>query len=161
MNNSATSLPIVEQTDQDLTLEQAAALARRSPKTLRRAVHSGDLPRRYVLGPRGPQLVFDDGTLRTWIAARVPIGQEPAPGAPARMRGETGDVAELVSTVSQLQKALQENRSVLAQLAARLRDQDGTVLQAQSTIDQLARQLAAQDRTGAAQASGEDPARRR
>jgi hypothetical protein len=157
VNNAATSLPIVEQTDQDLTLEQAAALARRSPKTLRRAVHSGDLPRRYVLGPRGPQLVFDDGTLRTWIAARMPIGQEAASYEPARTRGETGDVAELVSTVSQLQRALQENRSVLAQLAARLRDQDGTVLQAQSTIDQLARQLAAHDPAGAARAAGEEP----
>lgn len=142
MNEAATSLPIVERSDHDLTLDEAAYLAGRSPKTLRRAVRSGELPRRYILGPRGPQLVFESAALRAWISARIPFGHTPAAHHEPHAQVGTGDVAHLVATVAQLHRALADNRTMLAQLAIRLRDQDGTVAQTQVTIAHLARKLA-------------------
>ena len=149
MNNTP-ALPIVERADQDLTLEEAAWLAGRSAKTLRRAVHSGGLPRRYVLGPRGPQLMFEQPALRSWIATLVPAGRATISRDGAHSRAAPRDIARMIATLAQLHRALQDNQAMLAQLAARLRDQEGTMVQAQLIIDYLVRKLGERRANGAA-----------
>jgi len=49
---------IVEPSADHLTLEEAVQLVGLGDKTLRRALQAGELPRCYVVGARGPHLVF-------------------------------------------------------------------------------------------------------
>src|SRR5262245_44995924 len=62
---------IVEPSAEDVTLRAAMDLAGVSDKTLRRAVHAGELPRRYIQMPRGLQLVFRRAHLERWMAAHT------------------------------------------------------------------------------------------
>jgi len=62
----------------DLTLRQAAALAGCSPKTVRRAIHAGELPSRYASTAHGAQFSLPYADVARWIAQR----QAAAPPAP-------------------------------------------------------------------------------
>ena len=58
---------ITDPSPDDITLQQATALAGCCAKTIRRAVQDGQLPRRYVMSERGPQLVFARADMDRWI----------------------------------------------------------------------------------------------
>jgi len=62
----SSALPLAD----ELTLAEAAALAGRSAKTLRRAVSSGQLPRRYTTGPYGPRMVFARADVQRFLGQR-------------------------------------------------------------------------------------------
>ena len=62
----SSALPLAD----ELTLAEAAALAGRSAKTLRRAVSSGQLPRRYTTGPYGPRMVFARADVQRFLGLR-------------------------------------------------------------------------------------------
>lgn len=62
----------------DLTLRQAAALAGCSPKTVRRAIHAGELPSRYASTAHGAQFSLPYADVARWIGQRQPA----APPAP-------------------------------------------------------------------------------
>lgn len=65
----------------DLTLRQAAALAGCSVKTLRRAIHAGELPNRYVSTAYGAQLILPYADVDAWIEKRRPTASPDAPPA--------------------------------------------------------------------------------
>lgn len=56
--------------ESDLTLNTAADEAGCSVKTLRRAIHKGELPKRYALGSKGAQLVVTRTDFEQWRTAR-------------------------------------------------------------------------------------------
>jgi predicted DNA-binding transcriptional regulator AlpA len=53
-----------------LTLPEAATVAGCSPQSIRRAIRAGTLPRHYVTGKYGAQLVVARADLERWIAVR-------------------------------------------------------------------------------------------
>lgn len=63
----------------DLTLRQAAALAGCSPKTVRRAIHAGELPSRYASTAHGAQFSLPYADVDQWARRRRASA---APGAP-------------------------------------------------------------------------------
>ena len=80
--SQSSALPLAD----DLTLAEAAALAGRSAKTLRRAVRSGRLPRRYTTGPYGPRIVFARADVQRFLGQREAqvqaLSQQPAAEPP-------------------------------------------------------------------------------
>src|SRR5579872_4187161 len=73
------AMNIVDRSPDDISITEAAHLAGVvSAKTVRRALADCDLPRRYILTARGPQLVFSRADLERWIAGRKARRQLPA-----------------------------------------------------------------------------------
>lgn len=87
----------------DLTLRQAAALAGCSVKTLRRAIHAGELPSRYASTAHGAQLILPHADIERWIGQRQ-AAATPAPTVDTRM-DTPGPLDNPTSTV---QKASQQ-----------------------------------------------------
>jgi predicted DNA-binding transcriptional regulator AlpA len=142
---------IVEPSADHLTLEEAVQLVGLGDKTLRRALQAGELPRRYVVGARGPHLVFLRSDVEQWMRRRAPrLG---ARGRRANGHREATELmspaahswAQSLATIAQLQAALEESRSVMAALMARLNQQSAAMVEAQLTIAHLAARLAELD----------------
>jgi len=118
----------------DLTLRQAATLAGCSVKTLRRAIHAGDLPGRYASTAHGAQLILPYADVERWIAQR----QAPATSAPTvdtrvdisgsldnrltTVQDPTQEASQAVDTGGRVQQLLQEIVAPLTAEIARLND---------------------------------------
>lgn len=63
----------------DLTLRQAAELAGCSVKTLRRAIHTGELPSRYASTAHGAQFILPYADVERWIGQRQAAAVHTAP----------------------------------------------------------------------------------
>jgi hypothetical protein len=133
---------IVELSEDDIMLEQAAQMANRSTKTVRRAVQDGLLPRRYVMGPRGPQLVFRRPELDRWLEVRSRRGSDGAEGS-GRGGASREDWAAFRSVVLQLRNTLEESRASIAHIASRLHDQNEALSQTQASVGALEERLTA------------------
>src|SRR5690349_20353471 len=96
---------IVQLSPGDIGMREEAALVPRCTKTLRRAVSAGQLPERYVLGPRGLGLVFAREDLERWRA-------EPAHHRSGRPRGRTA-TAKTDGTLPALRESLSGIRANL------------------------------------------------
>ena len=132
------SMNIVDASAGDITLDEAARLASRSAKTLRRAVQSGTLPRRYVIGERGPQLVFDRVDLDHWLRGRV--GKSRVRRRSKRQHEEPTNQPnwpDFLATVANLQIALNENSAGILQLTIALRDQANAMIDAEKALEHL------------------------
>ncbi len=148
----SSALPLAD----ELTLAEAAALAGRSAKTLRRAVSSGQLPRRYTTGPYGPRMVFARADVQRFLGQREAQVQalshrraaEPASQAmQTRLLSATppdGDEAttELREQVAALLAALSAIEGRLADLEGLSRDPsraEGPTLAVREVEDRLGR----------------------
>ncbi|HWE64684.1 MAG TPA: hypothetical protein VHB98_23465, partial [Chloroflexota bacterium] len=99
---------ITESTAGDVTLQQAATDAGCNAKTIRRAVQDGQLPRRYVMSERGPQLVFTHGDVEQWIAGRASRKRSSRHSRPSQQE-TANDWIALAHRVEQLQAVLAES----------------------------------------------------
>jgi len=118
----------------DLTLRQAAALAGCSPKTVRRAIHAGELPSRYASTAHGAQFSLPYADVARWIGQR----QAAAPPAPTMdtsvdtsapldtrmttVQEPTQEASQAVDTSTLVQQLLQEIVAPLTAEIARLND---------------------------------------
>jgi hypothetical protein len=137
---------IVDSSVEDIYLEEAVRLTGRCAKTLRRAVQNGQLPRRYVMSPRGPQLVFARPALEQWRRTRRPE-TEGRRGRRAEVPVNAAtlsqqELMESLSRVVRLQTTLDENRAAMARLMSGLAQQAATISDAQATIVRLVGRLA-------------------
>jgi peptidoglycan hydrolase CwlO-like protein len=130
-------MDIVQPTAEDISLEEAAAMARVSTKTVRRATGSGLLPRTYVISPRGPRLVFQRDALDRWLATRHRKPREATPQDRARPGAQDRSWRELRESVAAFQATLESSRQVVARLAAQLQQPDGSAAQAQAALTRL------------------------
>jgi predicted DNA-binding transcriptional regulator AlpA len=131
---------IVEPSSEYLTIAQALQLASGvSDKMLRRALQQGELPRRYVMVARGPQLVFTRAELDQWLARRKQprrrAGASPAP-TPTVVPGT------LLDTIRQLQAAVTTSQAAMAALAEQLAQHNDSAIGVKEALDSLAAQLA-------------------
>jgi hypothetical protein len=137
---------IVDSSIEDVYLDEAVRLTGRCAKTLRRAVQYGQLPRRYVMSPRGPQLVFARAALEQWQRTRRPeadsrrVRRAEAPVDAAMLTRQ--ELMESLSRVARLQATLDENRAAMARLMSGLAQQAATISDAQATIVRLVGRLA-------------------
>jgi Helix-turn-helix domain len=134
-------MEIVDSSPTDLTVEDAARIAGRSVKTVRRAVHAGQLPMRYVLGLRGPQLVFQPFEIARWQAGRSSTGDaraktvsRPRPTQPRTRSGRVPGVEALLATVEKM-------GATVAALSKRLADQECKLDSAHSLLSELAHRI--------------------
>jgi predicted DNA-binding transcriptional regulator AlpA len=139
-------MEIREPSYDDLSVRDVLVFAGVSDKTLRRAVRAGELPRRYILGARGPQLVFRRVDVERWLAAhtrRRPRHADVTPSALARVD------ATLLDILRPLHAALIRSQEAMADVCAQLEKQAQQVAVARAVIDGLAAQIAcADDQTG-------------
>jgi hypothetical protein len=131
---------IVEPSPEDVTLRAAMDLAGVSDKTLRRAVHAGELPRHYIQTPRGLQLVFRRADLERWMAAhtrrrRVVV---PPPAPPVIHAAVRDAVLPLIAVLDRAQAAM-------AAVFRQLERHEQQLASARTTIDRLIAQLADAD----------------
>ena len=141
---------IVDPSPDDITLQQAAFMAGCNAKTLRRAVQSGILPRHYLMSQHGPQLVFQHRQVEEWMSRRR--RERPSTRQLERSPESTEEWPELAELLAGLQARLGESQAMIAQLHARIEDQDRLIDRAQSTIAALTRAF---QRQGVANAPAE------
>jgi peptidoglycan hydrolase CwlO-like protein len=136
-------MEFIQPTAEDISLEEAAAIARVSTKTLRRAAASGILPRTYVISERGPRLVFQRDILDRWLATRRRKPRRaPATSPNPALRADHPSWQEVRESLAAFQSTLESSRRAIAGLAAQLQRQDGSVAQAQATLAKLNETLA-------------------
>jgi len=133
-------MEIITATSEQITLEEMAALADCNPKTIRRAVGVGSLPRHYVSSARGPQLVFQPDDVQRWLEERRGRHQ----GRRAHPRRPTGAPpwASLHSDLERLHSTMGENQRMITALLDRLTTQLGALSELQASTADLARRLA-------------------
>jgi hypothetical protein len=134
-------MEIVDTSPTDLTVEDAARIAGRSIKTVRRAVHAGQLPMRYVLGLRGPQLVFQPFEVAHWQSGRAATGELRAKTATRPRPRQPGMRSARASSVEALLATVEEMSATIAELGRRLADQECKLDSANSLLAELARKL--------------------
>src|SRR5690349_2362735 len=124
-------MQIVEPTEEDLSLADATRLTGYgSDKTLRRAVHNGELPRLYVQTARGPALVFLRADIERWFAQHRRRQRAAAPvPEPTDMQSAVRD------TVCRLSATLTASQAAMAGMLRQLEQQAQQLAMAQSTID--------------------------
>ena len=148
-------MKIVDPSADDLTIQQAAAIACCNAKTLRRAVQAGQLPRHYRMSRHGLQLVFRQGEVEQWMARREPVRHTAR--QPADHGLEYEDTwAALPALLARLQARLGESHEAIAQLSARIEDQDRLIERAQATITALSQSLQQRDAASAPAAPAQD-----
>lgn len=98
--------------EDDLTLRQATDEVPCAVKTLRRAIHKGELPTRYALGPNGPQLIVTRPELEHWRAVRDDPSRPPltldTPLDKDVSHGQVDTPQPTLSMVSTLQAAIDQ-----------------------------------------------------
>jgi uncharacterized coiled-coil protein SlyX len=133
-------MEIVDACPNDLTVQDAARIAGRSVKTVRRAVHAGQLPMRYVLGLRGPQLVFQPEEIERWQVQRSTGTSAVKPGR-RRQRGGTRKQSGVAPKVAALVTVLEEQKSTITYLTDRLAEQESRLDKAQALLAELVSRL--------------------
>lgn len=136
---------IVDPSPDDITIRKAAAAARLSEKSLRRAVQAGLLPRRYVYSKHGLQLVFRPGEVERWLTEQ-----------PVRRRTRTPRTSDRQSAI---EEALVDLRTRVASLHATLATQQQLLLDIATRLQQD--ELARAEQPATSQAEAPRPARRR
>lgn len=140
----ARAMHTIEPSTGDISLEDAAEMVRCSTKTVRRAVGEDRLPRRYVMGARGPMLVFRRDELERWMGSRTRKPRRPnGASRPAPMRRSW---TELHESVVALQASLDASRTALTRLTARMQRPDVTARRTEDTIVRLSETLTAIER---------------
>jgi uncharacterized coiled-coil protein SlyX len=134
---------ITEPIPNDVTLQQVAERAGCTVKTVRRAIQDGRLTRRYVMSPRGPQLVFTPAEVEQWITARSSRRRGKRRASPERAGASPAAWSRLDERIAQLQSVLAESRSTIMTLSAQLNDQNRAVSEARASIALLSDRLAA------------------
>jgi hypothetical protein len=127
-------------------VQDAARIAGRSVKTVRRAVHAGQLPMRYVLGLRGPQLVFQPDEIERWQVERTAAGVTTAPVGRRRQRGPGRKQSGPEAKVGTLIAVVEEQRAMIAFLTERLAQQEERLDKALALLAELASRLREPDR---------------
>jgi predicted DNA-binding transcriptional regulator AlpA len=127
---------IGEPSAEDMSLRDAMELAGVSDKTVRRAVRTGELPRRYRVSAHGPQLVFLRADVERWIVAhqwrqRVVV----PPPAPTVIH------AAVCAAVQQMNTVLTRSQAALADTSRRLEQHEQQLAMVRTTIDRLTAQL--------------------
>jgi len=152
-------MEIVQPTTEDISLEEAAVLARVSTKTLRRAAAAGILPRTYVISERGPRLVFQRDLFDQWLAARRRKPRRAPTSSPglAQPAGHRASWEEVRESVVAFQSTLESSRQAIDQLATQLQRQDSSAAQAQATLAKLHETLAAVNKRLESQAAALPP----
>jgi predicted DNA-binding transcriptional regulator AlpA len=130
----------VDPSPDDLTPEEAARIAGVSARTLRRAIRRGALPRRYVIGPRGWQLVFRRKELDPWCAERA-LQQRGRRYVRQASRGPVA-LGDLRAELATLRKRIDDSRASRRQLAALLETQEQILAEVQEALSRLAVMLA-------------------
>ena len=130
---------IVEPSDEDLTLIEAVQVIGLGAKTLRRAVQDSYLPRRYALGPRGPQLVFARAALTQWMNARHERLRSQRVAALATTASASAEWRETAASVrvTQLSQALEQSQATLERAVAALDRQQALVAELARTVTTL------------------------
>jgi hypothetical protein len=105
---------IVDPSPTDITLDEAVRITGRCAKTLRRAAQEGRLPRRYVMGTRGPQLVFDRVEIAQWLAEKQGRAAGPASAAPPVEAATAERIEDLQRALDRSQAGLERALAVLA-----------------------------------------------
>jgi Helix-turn-helix domain len=132
----------VESCPGDLSVQDVARLAGRSVKTVRRAVHAGQLPMRYVLGLRGPQLVFQPEEIERWHGQRIAAGVASTRSGRHRSRRPARRKTSSIPKAAMLLALAEEQRSMVAFLTERLSYQEVRIDTAQQMLAELSAQLA-------------------
>ncbi len=124
-------LHIVESNPDDIVIDEVAKQVGCSTKTIRRAVQAGYLPRRYVKGARGLELVFRASEVERWLATRHQRSGS------STANGLDGSDAESVSLTLQLREA----RSMLEARQDAVDRLSRGLLEAEQSLDKLSQQL--------------------
>lgn len=143
-------MTIIEALPEHLDIAASAALAGCSTKTIRRAVADEHLPRRYVMGPRGPQLVFLREELEAWAArpARRHRSTRPANGH-ARWVDDgplSADSATLTEQIAHLQGVVDLTYEMIRRLSDHIEEQDSTLAASRAAIERMANAFARLER---------------
>ncbi|MDB5057549.1 MAG: hypothetical protein JWO59_1021 [Chloroflexi bacterium] len=133
-------MEIVDACPNDLTVQDVARIAGRSVKTVRRAVHAGQLPMRYVLGLRGPQLVFQPEEIERWQVQRT-SGATLAKAGRKRQRGGSRKLPGVAPKVAALVALLEEQKSTISYLTERLAEQEARLDKASALLAELVSRL--------------------
>jgi predicted DNA-binding transcriptional regulator AlpA/uncharacterized coiled-coil protein SlyX len=126
-------LHIVESNPDDIVIDEVARKVGCSTKTIRRAVQAGYLPRRYVKGARGLELVFRSSEVERWLATRHQRLASAANGA--------GGLDSLGTPGAPLSLQLREARAILEARQDALDRLSRGLLEAQQSLDKLSQQL--------------------
>jgi predicted DNA-binding transcriptional regulator AlpA len=126
-------LHIVESNPDDIVIDEVAKKVGCSTKTIRRAVQAQQLPRRYVKGARGLELVFRTSEVERWLATRHQRSAALANGA--------GGLDSLGTPGAPLSLQLREARALLEARQAKVDQLSRGLLEAQQSLDKLSQQL--------------------
>jgi hypothetical protein len=141
-------MDIVEPSADDVGIRDAMALAGVSAKTLRRAVHAGELPRRYSPGEHGLQLVFPRAAVERWSAAHRRRRRAAAPPSPAPAAVMHSAVLD---AVWRMNASLTRSRAAMADVSRQLEQHEQHLTSARLLLDRLTVQLASAGRDAAQQ----------
>jgi predicted DNA-binding transcriptional regulator AlpA/uncharacterized coiled-coil protein SlyX len=126
-------LHIVESNPDDIVIDEVARRVGCSTKTIRRAVQAGYLPRRYVKGARGLELVFRSSEVERWLATRH------------QRLGSLGNGANGLDSLgtpgASLSLQLREARGILEARQDAVDRLSRGLLEAQQSLDKLSQQL--------------------
>jgi predicted DNA-binding transcriptional regulator AlpA len=130
---------IGEPSAEDISLRDAMELAGVSDRTVRRAVRTGELPRRYRVSAHGPQLVFLRADVERWIVAhrwrqRVVV---PPPAPTVLHTAVSAAVQQLTIVMTRSQAAM----AAMADVSKRLEQHEQQLAMVRTTIDRLTAQL--------------------
>jgi uncharacterized coiled-coil protein SlyX/predicted DNA-binding transcriptional regulator AlpA len=123
-------LHIVESNPDDIVIDDVASRVGCSTKTIRRAVQAGYLPRRYVKGARGLELVFRTSEVERWLATRH-----------HRLGSSANGQDAAASTGASLNLQLREARAILEARQDAVDRLSRGLLEAQQSLDKLSQQL--------------------
>jgi hypothetical protein len=136
---------IVDARPGDISLHEIAGRADCAEKTVRRAIAAGELPRRYVVSPRGPQLVFSPAEVKQWLEVRSNRHQRRS-AAGAGTPNDV-DVAAMARRLAEIGALAQEQMATIGALQAEQFARDRTLADVRATIVGLAARLNALEAT--------------
>jgi hypothetical protein len=108
-------------------------------------VHAGQLPMRYVLGLRGPQLVFQPFEVAHWQAARTSAGEVRARSGARSKARQARARSNRVPNVESLLATVEEMSTSITALSRRLASQESKRESANLLLVELARRLEERD----------------
>jgi len=153
----------------DLTLRQAAALAGCSPKTVRRAIHAGELPSHYASTAHGAQFSLPYADVARWTGQRqaaappahtVDTGMDTSAPLDNRMttvREPAQEASHVVDTSTLVSQLLQQIVAPLTAEIARLNDLTRTQAEELGALRERGRVQPEAARPGERQAARHSP----